>query len=75
MLRVNLFSSYGRRSQEFWTKRRLTRYSAEGVLNVLVAGDKSGGSQGRFYRRLIAQVDLRYVAHLERLRAMRTKEG
>jgi hypothetical protein len=35
---------------------------------VLVAGDKSGGSQKRFYRRLIAKADRRFSAHLEKLR-------
>jgi hypothetical protein len=31
---------------------------------VLVAGDKSGGSERRFYRRLIARADRRFAAHL-----------
>jgi hypothetical protein len=34
---------------------------------VLVAGDKSGGSQKRFYRRLIAKADRRFDAHLASL--------
>lgn len=38
----------------------------QGIL--LVAGDKSGSSEGRFYRRLIARADKRYAAHLQRLR-------
>jgi hypothetical protein len=38
----------------------------------LVAGDKSGVSHRRFYRRLIALADNRYAAHLERLRGTRT---
>jgi len=42
---------------------------------LLVAGDKSGVSEGRFYRQLIARADQRYAAHLERLRATRTKEA
>jgi hypothetical protein len=33
----------------------------------LVAGDKSGGSQQRFYRELIRKADLRFDAHLRRL--------
>jgi hypothetical protein len=33
---------------------------------LLVAGDKSGGSQKRFYRELIRKADQRFVAHLER---------
>jgi hypothetical protein len=31
---------------------------------LLVAGDKSGGSQKRFYGTLIAKADLRYDGHL-----------
>ncbi len=31
---------------------------------VLVAGDKSGGSEKRFYRDLIAKADARFDAHL-----------
>jgi len=34
---------------------------------VLVAGDKSGGSQKRFYRQLIAKADKRFTAHCGRL--------
>ncbi|HWA89638.1 MAG TPA: type II toxin-antitoxin system RelE/ParE family toxin [Rhizomicrobium sp.] len=33
---------------------------------LLVAGDKSGTSETRFYRRLIATADARYKAHLKR---------
>lgn len=35
---------------------------------LLVAGDKSGGSQKRFYRQLIAKADLRFSEHLENLK-------
>jgi hypothetical protein len=35
---------------------------------VLVAGDKSGGSEKRFYDRLIARADERFDAHLKRLK-------
>ncbi len=35
---------------------------------LLVAGDKSGGSQKRFYRQLIAKADDRFDAHLARLK-------
>ena len=35
---------------------------------LLVAGDKSGGSGKRFYRRLIAAADARFDTHLRRLR-------
>jgi hypothetical protein len=34
---------------------------------LLVAGDKSGVSQARFYKRLIATADSRYKAHLKRI--------
>lgn len=34
---------------------------------LLVAGDKSGKSQTRFYKRLIATADARYGAHLDRM--------
>ena len=35
---------------------------------VLVAGDKSGGSQKRFYKNLIAKADTRFSAHIEDLK-------
>jgi hypothetical protein len=34
---------------------------------LLVAGDKSGASEKRFYRELIKRADDRYDAHLSRL--------
>jgi len=34
---------------------------------LLVAGDKSGASEKRFYRELIKRADYRYDAHLSRL--------
>lgn len=40
---------------------------------LLVAGDKSGGSEKRFYRELIASADSRFDAHLERLKQKRGK--
>jgi len=40
---------------------------------LLVAGDKSGGSERRFYREFIRKADLRFDAHLERLRRERDK--
>ena len=36
---------------------------------MLVAGDKSGGSQKRFYRSLIAKADIRFSDHLENLKS------
>lgn len=38
---------------------------------VLVAGDKSGGSERRFYRQLIAKADDRFAMHLESLKVGR----
>jgi hypothetical protein len=40
---------------------------------VLVAGDKSGVSQKRFYKSLIAKADARFSEHLQAL-AGKTKE-
>jgi hypothetical protein len=39
----------------------------------LAAGDKSGVSEKRFYRRLVAKADKRFQAHLDRLRATKGK--
>jgi len=36
---------------------------------VLVAGDKSGGSEKRFYKRLIVKADLRFSDHVETLKS------
>jgi hypothetical protein len=36
-----------------------------------VAGDKSGGSEKRFYRELIRKVDNRFDAHVARLKKER----
>ena len=38
---------------------------------LLVAGDKSGGSEKRFYRELIRKADQRFDAHLARLKKER----
>ena len=38
---------------------------------LLVAGDKSGVSQKRFYKRLIAKADELFDAHLAKLKAKR----
>jgi hypothetical protein len=40
---------------------------------LLVAGDKTGGSEKKFYKRLIAKADARYERHLERLKAEEKK--
>jgi len=34
---------------------------------LLVGGDKSGGSEKRFYKQLIKKADARFDAHVERL--------
>jgi hypothetical protein len=41
---------------------------------LLVAGDKSGISQKRFYRSLIRKADERFAGHLEELEQMRKKK-
>jgi hypothetical protein len=41
---------------------------------ILCGGDKSGGSEKRFYRRLIDKADPRFAAHLKRMRKRRDKE-
>ena len=38
---------------------------------VLVAGDKSGGSERRFYKQLIKKADARFDDHLARLQEER----
>ncbi len=40
---------------------------------LLVAGDKTGVSEKKFYKRLIAKADARYERHLERLKAEEKK--
>src|SRR5437762_5514631 len=40
---------------------------------LLVAGDKSGGSEKRFYKQLIAKADDRFDAHLARLKKKERK--
>ncbi|GAJ29662.1 hypothetical protein AA0498_0286 [Acidomonas methanolica] len=44
---------------------------------LLVAGDKSGGSEKRFYKTLIAKADKRFQGHLDRLETAKnaTKKG
>ena len=42
---------------------------------LLVAGDKSGVSQRRFYRQLIAKADALYDEHLARVKAMKRRNG
>ncbi|HLB99083.1 MAG TPA: type II toxin-antitoxin system RelE/ParE family toxin [Acetobacteraceae bacterium] len=42
---------------------------------LLVAGDKAGVSQSRFYRSLIAKADQRYGAHLKRMRETLINRG
>ena len=40
---------------------------------LLVCGDKSGGSEKRFYRQLIEKADSRFDAHLARIKRRREK--
>ena len=40
---------------------------------LLVGGDKSGGSERLFYKRLINTADQRFQAHLNRLRASKKR--
>ena len=42
---------------------------------LLVAGDKSGGSEQRFYKRLIAKADERFDEHLALLKGRAQKGG
>lgn len=63
--------------------KELRFYAADGVWRVafafdprrhailLVAGDKTGGSEKRFYEELIRKADKRFDAHLVRLRQER----
>ena len=41
---------------------------------LLVAGDKSGGSEKRFYKQLIAKADDRFDAHLMHLKHRKNKK-
>jgi hypothetical protein len=41
---------------------------------LLVCGDKSGGSEKRFYRQLIEKADTRFDAHLARIKRGREKQ-
>ncbi len=41
---------------------------------MLVAEDKSGGSEKRFYKQLIAKADPRFSAHLAKLKANKEKK-
>ena len=58
-LRFSAADSEWRVAVAFDTKR-------EAIL--LVAGDKSGSSEKRFYRRLVRKADERFEAHLARLK-------
>jgi hypothetical protein len=42
---------------------------------LLVAGDKSGVSEARFYKQLIATADRRYAAHLARITKPSSRKG
>ncbi len=40
---------------------------------LLACGDKSGGSERRFYRQLIAKADVRFEAHVVRIQGQKDK--
>jgi hypothetical protein len=42
---------------------------------LLVAGDKAGANQKRFYEQLIKLADARFDAHLEKLKQKKAKSG
>ena len=42
---------------------------------ILVAGDKSGGSQKRFYKQLIKTADKRFTAHCESLKKQKEEQA
>ncbi len=48
-------------------------FDRERLAILLVAGDKSGGSEKRFYKQLIEKADGRFGRHLERLREAERK--
>jgi hypothetical protein len=50
-------------------------FDPERVAILLVAGDKSGMSQRRFYKRLIAKADELFDAHLAKLKSRRKEKG
>ena len=41
---------------------------------LLLCGDKSGGSETRFYRQLIGKADARFDAHLARIKKEKDKK-
>lgn len=45
----------------------------EGIL--LVAGDKSGGSEDKFYKRLLSKADERYAEHVAAVKKPPAKKG
>ncbi len=49
-------------------------FDADRKAILLVAGDKSGGSEKRFYRQLIDKADARFDAHLSRVKMHKQKE-
>ena len=50
-------------------------FDPERTAILLVAGDKSGGSEKRFYKALITKADKRYKAHLDRLVAAKKEKS
>lgn len=72
---------------KYGNMKELRADTAEAVLRVafafdpqrsailLCAGDKSGVSERRFYKRLIERADRLYAAHLAELKARRKRQG
>ncbi len=50
-------------------------FDPEQTAILLVAGDKSGGSQKRFYRQLLREADERFARHLAFLKAKTSRKG
>jgi len=51
-----------------WIVRTHETFDPERQAILLVAGDKSGVAQRRFYKGLIARADSRFEAHLQALK-------
>lgn len=64
-LRFNTADGVWRAAFAFDPKRRAI---------VLVAGDKSGGSEKHFYKQLIGKADARFDAHLAEIKTQEQKE-
>jgi hypothetical protein len=50
------------------------RFRSNRKAMLLVAGDKSGGSEKRFYRQLIETADKRFDVHVARIKRQKERE-